>query len=247
MNKTAIYMRVSTGHQSTASQRPDIERWLELSHIHPDDQIWLEDTASGRSRSGRPQYYDLERLVSSGNIERVVVWRVDRLGRSMIEACKFFQLCKDNNVNIISVSEGIDNSTELGELITNIMASFAQYEADMRAERIRAGISAARRSNCPECKVKCKPLPDPRNQYPKEYRYKCNVCGREWKGKKWGGSRKGRRTKLTDAHVKAINSLAMNGMKAPTIAKTQNISISTVYRALRMLGHLPELPSSRAM
>jgi DNA invertase Pin-like site-specific DNA recombinase len=77
--------------------------------------------------------------------DEVVVWRLDRLGRSLPHLIELVAGFGDQEVGFSSLSEHLDTSTAGGSLIFNIMASLAQFERDLTVERTKAGIAAAQR------------------------------------------------------------------------------------------------------
>ncbi|WP_085476216.1 recombinase family protein [Rathayibacter oskolensis] len=78
--------------------------------------------------------------------DTVVVWRVDRLGRSLIDVLNTVNLLRERGVHVRSISDGIDPSTSSGRLMLNMLATLAEYERELIVERVNAGIAAARAS-----------------------------------------------------------------------------------------------------
>ncbi|TFC86355.1 recombinase family protein [Cryobacterium sp. TMT4-31] len=78
--------------------------------------------------------------------DTVVVWRVDRLGRSLIDVLNTVTLLRERGVNVRSISDGIDPGTTTGRLMLNMLATLAEYERELIVERVTAGIAAARQS-----------------------------------------------------------------------------------------------------
>ena len=136
----AIYMRVSTKRQDTASQEPELRRWAES---HEGDSHWYRDTYTGTSMD-RPGFRQLMRDIESGRVDTLVVWRLDRLGRTAKGLTSLFEDLIRWKVNLISLKDGLDLVTPAGRLMANILAGVAAYETEVRAERILAGQSAAR-------------------------------------------------------------------------------------------------------
>lgn len=197
MNKqTAIYMRVSTIQQSTRSQKADLKRWVDAQDKN--GQIkWYQDKATGKNMN-RPGWIKLQSDIDSGKINKLVVWRLDRLGRTASGLCKLFEDLQEKKVRLISLMDSIDLGTASGRLIANVLASMAAYETEIRGERVRAGQAAARAS-----------------------------------GKKWGGSKKGRRVKVTDEQVEAIISMKDKGERVTKIARTVSLSRITIYNIIK--------------
>lgn len=136
---TAIYVRVSTTKQDTRSQKPDLERWAS-SHDNP--VKWYTDTGTGTNMN-RPGWQAIEDGIRTGKIKTVVVWRMDRLGRTVSGLSKLFDEFAERKVNLVSLKDGVDLSTPAGRLMANVLASVAQYETEIRGERIVAGQRAA--------------------------------------------------------------------------------------------------------
>ena len=139
---TAIYLRVSSRSQDTQSQEPDLKRWAEAQ---PEDQAvrWHRDKFTGKTMD-RPGFNRLVADVEAGKIARVVVWRLDRLGRTAKWLTALFEDLLARGVDLVSLKEGLDLATPAGRLMANVLASVAAYETEVRAERIMAGQAAAR-------------------------------------------------------------------------------------------------------
>ena len=141
---TSLYLRVSTNQQSTRSQRPDLERWLKAQD--PDDLgrvAWFEDKATGKNMD-RPGWQRLQAQIDAGQIGRLVVWRLDRLGRTAAGLCKLFERLQEKKTRLVSLRDAVDLGTPSGRLIANVLASVAAYETEVRGERVKAGQAAAR-------------------------------------------------------------------------------------------------------
>jgi DNA invertase Pin-like site-specific DNA recombinase len=136
----AVYVRVSSKQQTTASQLPDLQRWAEAQ----DDEVrWYEDKASGKSMD-RPGWNKLEEKLRQGKVSTVVCWRIDRLGRTCSGLSALFDDLRQRKVNLVSLKDGLDLSTPAGRMMANVLASVAQFETEIRAERQREGIAAAK-------------------------------------------------------------------------------------------------------
>ena len=139
---TAIYVRVSTKQQKTASQEADLERWVNAQDL--DGQVkWYRDKFTGKSMD-RPQWNNLQASIDRGEVDKLVVWRLDRLGRTASGLCKLFEDLQAKKVRLISLKDAIDLGTPSGRLMANMLASIAAYETEIRGERVMAGQAAAR-------------------------------------------------------------------------------------------------------
>lgn len=141
MKHIAIYLRVSSNGQDTKSQEPDLKRWADAHTDAP--VIWYSDTATGKTMD-RPGWSKLEAAIHQGRVSAIVTWRVDRLGRTASGLTALFDELRQSKVNLISIKDGLDLSTASGRFFANMLASVAQFETEMRGERVKAGQMAAR-------------------------------------------------------------------------------------------------------
>lgn len=136
MAKLIGYARVSTIEQDVRMQLDALEKVGCLKN-----NIFV-DHISG-SRADRP---GLEKCLA--NLEAgdtLIVWRLDRLGRSMSHLVSFVEQLRERNIAFRSLCDGaIDTTTASGELIFNIFSSLSQFERRLIQERTRAGLEAAR-------------------------------------------------------------------------------------------------------
>jgi len=133
------YTRISTSSQDAQLQVDA----LVAAGVEPRD-IFADVTSGARVAADRPGMARLLKYATPGDI--VVVWRVDRLGRSLIDVLNTVKLLREHGIGIRSVQDGIDPSTTSGRLMLNMLATLAEYERELITERVNAGIEAARHS-----------------------------------------------------------------------------------------------------
>lgn len=138
----AIYSRVSSKGQDTASQKPDLERWG-AHYANESAVVNYEDKFTGRTMS-RPAWDRLMDAVRAGSVKQLVVWRLDRLGRTAKGLTALLDELPQRKVGLVSLKDGFDLDTAAGRLMANVLASVAQYETEIRAERVHAGQQKAR-------------------------------------------------------------------------------------------------------
>lgn len=126
------YARVSTADQDTALQ-------LDALNSAGCARIF-EDTLSG-AKTDRPGLASALEYVREGDV--LVVWRLDRLGRSLPHLIETIKLLESRGVGFQSLTEAIDTTTSGGRLIFHIFGALGQFERDLIRERTRAGLSAA--------------------------------------------------------------------------------------------------------
>jgi DNA invertase Pin-like site-specific DNA recombinase len=140
MKHTAIYLRVSTKQQGTESQEPDLKRYGGQAD---NGAVWYRDKATGKNMD-RPGWNKLMDDVRTGKVAKIVCWRLDRLGRTAKGLTALFAELIELKVNLVSIRDGIDLNTASGRLMANVLASVAQFETELRAERVLAGQAVAK-------------------------------------------------------------------------------------------------------
>ena len=99
-------------------------------------------------RAATPTGPALQRLledVTAGKIDVIVVYKVDRLTRSLADFAKLVELFDKHNVSFVSVTQQFNTTTSMGRLTLNVLLSFAQFEREVTSERIRDKIAASKR------------------------------------------------------------------------------------------------------
>ena len=104
-------------------------------------EIIIDEKASGDSRK-RPGLTDAVERLRKG--DTLVIWKLDRLGRSVKQLVIFVSELQKNGIEFRSLTEGIDTSTPAGRFFFHIMAALAQMELELIRERTRAGLDSAR-------------------------------------------------------------------------------------------------------
>jgi len=104
-------------------------------------ELIFQDIISG-AKADRPQLNKLLEQARSGDI--IIVWKLDRLGRSLKHLVELISMFIDKGIGFKSLNDNIDTTTAQGRLIFNIFASLAEFERDLISERTKAGLEAAR-------------------------------------------------------------------------------------------------------
>lgn len=139
------YLRVSTGDQTLEPQRIELDSYVSRLGDGPHVVEEFSDVISG-AKAKRPGLDALIARCAEGGVYLVLVVKLDRLGRSVVNVVSLVQRLTDMGVPIVCTSQGIDTrkSNPCGALILSIMAAFAEFEKDIIRERTRAGLVAAR-------------------------------------------------------------------------------------------------------
>jgi DNA invertase Pin-like site-specific DNA recombinase len=141
---TAVYIRVSSTGQKSDSQKADIRRWLTVHGHDPDGVRWFEDKETGATMQ-RPGLIALKEAIFAGTVKTVVVWKLDRLARSMREGINILTAWCESGVRVVSVTQQIDLSGTVGHLVAGVLFAIAEIELQHTRERQAAGIAAAKR------------------------------------------------------------------------------------------------------
>lgn len=141
-NSTKEPRKIGYARVSTADQNLDLQVDA-LRRAGVSDDLIFTDKMSGSKRS-RP---GLEKALTAAQHAdtQFIVWKLDRLGRSLIGILETVQLMADRDVRLISLTEGLDLGTPMGRMVLHIMASLAEYERELIRERTMAGLEQARR------------------------------------------------------------------------------------------------------
>jgi DNA invertase Pin-like site-specific DNA recombinase len=139
--KVAVYVRVSTAGQKLEGQREAIQRWLNGHSLT--DVLWFEDKFSGETMD-RPGFNDLQSAIFHGEVGTVVVFKLDRMSRTMIEGMNVLQKWLDKGIRFVSVTEQFDFHGPTGKLLAAVLLSLAEMEMQNRRERQAEGITVAK-------------------------------------------------------------------------------------------------------
>lgn len=127
------YARVSTKEQ-------DLSLQLDALNKFDCDKVFTDKVSSAKQRQG---LQDALNYLRSGDC--LVVWKLDRLCRSLPDLIKISQQLKDKGCELISITENIDTSTPAGRLYFNILGALGQMERELIQERVKAGLMAAKK------------------------------------------------------------------------------------------------------
>ena len=138
-----IYIRVSSHSQKSDSQRAEIQQWLALYGYDSDTVLWFEDVETGTTLK-RSAFQNLQRAIFRGKVKTVVVWKLDRLARSMREGVNVLTDWCERGVRVVSVTQQIDLSGTIGHLVAGVLFAIAEIELQHTRARQAAGIATAK-------------------------------------------------------------------------------------------------------
>jgi putative DNA-invertase from lambdoid prophage Rac len=145
-SRVGLYARVSTHDQQTLP--------LQLSAMreHAERRGWavamtVEDVGSGVR--DRPKREGLMRAARRRELDLILVWRLDRWGRSLVDLVATLQELAALQVGFVSLGEALDLTTPSGRALAGMLAVFAEFERDILRDRVKAGIAQARKEGRP--------------------------------------------------------------------------------------------------
>jgi DNA invertase Pin-like site-specific DNA recombinase len=139
----AAYIRVSTYDQKTASQREEISRWLRNHGIEPERIRWFEDKETGKNLR-RPAFQQLQKAIFAGEIKTVLVWKLDRIARTMLDGLHTMRFWLNHGVGIVSITQQIDMTGPMGQLFAPLLFAIAEFQLSTMKENQAAGIALAK-------------------------------------------------------------------------------------------------------
>ncbi len=149
--RVGLYARVSTYDQHTLSLQ------MEAMHNYAHHRQWkvamaIEDIESGAKE--RPKREVLLQAARKREIDAILVWRLDRWGRSSTDLILTLQELSDLKVGFVSLTEALDLTTATGRAMAGLLAIFSQFERDVLRERVKTGIAHARKQGKPHGRPK---------------------------------------------------------------------------------------------
>lgn len=149
--RVGLYARVSTHDQQTLLLQ------IEALKVYSQYRHWtivlqIEEIESGVK--DRPKRETLLQAARRREIDTILVWRLDRWGRSSTDLIITLQELSDLNVGFVSLTEALDFTTATGRAMASLLAVFSQFERDLLRERVKAGIAHAKLKGKPHGRPK---------------------------------------------------------------------------------------------
>jgi DNA invertase Pin-like site-specific DNA recombinase len=142
--KAAIYARVSTAHQTTENQLLELRAaahrmgWTIVAEL-TDDGI-----SGSKGRAERPGFDKLFKMTQRKEVDVVMSWSIDRLGRSIQDLVGFMNEVQAAGVDLYIHQQAINTATPAGRMVFGIFSALGEYERELIRERIRAGLARAK-------------------------------------------------------------------------------------------------------
>lgn len=155
--RVALYARVSTSDQTAENQLIELRGYAAARGWCVTAE-YIDHGISG-STTSRPQLDAMMRAARRRQLDAVVTWRLDRLGRSLSHLVTVLNELTSLGIAFVSLGEAIDMTTPAGRLQAHILSAMAEFERERIRERVRAGIARARKSGKRLGRRRLTPLP----------------------------------------------------------------------------------------
>lgn len=144
--RVGIYVRVSTADQQTLPMQLDaIKKYLRARKW----KCVLEVDDIGSGAKDRKKRQQLMMAARRQEIDAIVVWKLDRWGRSLHDLVSTLQELSEIGIGFVSITEAIDLTTPIGRATAGMLAVFAEFERELLRERVKSGIAQARKKGTP--------------------------------------------------------------------------------------------------
>lgn len=141
--RAAIYVRVSTNEQDTGLQETELQQYVESRGW---EYVVYRDKAQSGAKNERPALNAMLTAMRRRKFDVVVVWKLDRLARSLKQLLTIGEECQSLGVDLVSLRQNIDTTLPAGRLTFQILGAVAEFERELLRERVKAGMAQARRT-----------------------------------------------------------------------------------------------------
>jgi DNA invertase Pin-like site-specific DNA recombinase len=142
--RAALYARVSTDGQTTDNQIRELRQVAERNGWEIVNEYVDQGISGAKGREQRPAFDALWKGAVRREFDVVMVWAVDRLGRSLTHLVNFLSELHAKKIDLFIFQQGVDTTTPAGKALFGMMGVFAEFERSMIQERVKAGIKRVR-------------------------------------------------------------------------------------------------------
>ncbi len=144
MKRIAIYARVSTNGQTVTNQLRELRQVAKRQGWKVVAEFMDRGVSGAKGRAQRPQFDKLCQAATRREIDLIMSWSVDRLGRSLQHLVTFLGEIHAKGVDLYLHQQGVDTSTPAGKALFQMCGVFAEFERSMIQERVKAGLARAK-------------------------------------------------------------------------------------------------------
>ena len=142
--KTVVYARVSTVAQTTKNQLLELREVARKNGWVIVEELTDDGISGAKGRNERPAFNRLHKMIQDREIDVVLTWSIDRLGRSIQDLVALMGVLEEKRVELYSHQQAIDTRTPAGRMTFSIFAAIAQFERELIKERIHSGLARAK-------------------------------------------------------------------------------------------------------
>ena len=143
LKRVCLYLRVSTGGQTTDNQEIELRDLCERRNFHV-VKIYRETVSGSKRNEDRPEFTRMINDLKKRHFEKVVVWSIDRLGRDMKELVRTLTVLDDYDVSLFSWKQNLDTDDSMSRMFFYFVSIFSEFETNIRKERQKVGIQRVR-------------------------------------------------------------------------------------------------------
>lgn len=144
--RAVIYSRVSTAKQTTDNQVLELREVCQRNNWKVVAELTDDGISGSKGKADRPGFATLHQMVARRQVDIVVVWSIDRLGRSLKDLVSFMTELEAKNIDFYSHLQAIDSRTPAGRLSFAIFSAIAEFEREIIRSRVLAGLERAKAS-----------------------------------------------------------------------------------------------------
>ncbi len=145
MVKTCVlYARVSTTSQTTENQLLALRATAKRMDWNIVAELVDEGISGSKGKDERPAFDRLHQMIQRRECDVVMVWSIDRLGRSMAHLVEFMDAIQAVNVDLYAEKQALNTATPAGRMVFGIFSALAEFEREIIRERVKSGIARAK-------------------------------------------------------------------------------------------------------
>ena len=144
MRRVAVYVRVSTGSQTTETQERELRGWAEKAGWQIVNVYRDAGVSGGQGREARPAFDALFKDAARRKFDLVAAWSVDRLSRSLHDLANFLRELQSLKIDLYLHQQALDTTTPMGKAMFQMAGVFAELERAVIRERVMAGLARAK-------------------------------------------------------------------------------------------------------
>lgn len=147
MSKIAIYTRKSVAIENSESIQTQIDKCKKYFPNETDFEIFIDEGFTG-GNTNRPAFKRMMNLIKLNTFDVVATYKVDRIARNIVDFVDIYNELQNNNVALVSVTEGFDPTNPMGRMMMIVLAAFADMERENIRQRVRDNMLSLAKKGC---------------------------------------------------------------------------------------------------